>query len=120
MSDALAFDDLIGRFHRVLNGLLDHRTGQNTTYSSKDAALSAFSVFFTQSPSFPAHQRTMKQNKGHSNAESLFRIKKVPCDNQIRNLLDPIAPRYLFPMFEQVFSDLEATEELDAFSFSQR
>jgi hypothetical protein len=115
MSDALAFDDLIEKFHRVLNGLPDHRTGQNTTYSIQAAVLGAFSVFFTQSPSFLAHQRTMKQNKGHSNAESLFRIKKVPCDNQIRNLLDPIAPRYLFPMFEQVFSDLEATEELDAF-----
>ena len=99
MSNILGFDSLIEKFHRVLDGLPDGRTGQNTTYSTKDAALSAFSVFFTQSPSFLAHQRTMKQNKGRSNAESLFRIEKVPCDNQIRNLLDPIAPEHLFPMF---------------------
>jgi len=115
MSEALAFDDLIEKFHRVLNGLPDYRTGQNTTYSIKEAALGAFSVFFTQSPSFLAHQRTMKQTKGRSNAESLFGLEQVPCDNQIRTLLDPIAPGYLFPMFEQVFSDLEAAEELDAF-----
>jgi hypothetical protein len=107
MTETLAFDDLIEEFHRVLEGLPDYRTGQNTTYSIKDAALGAFSVFFTQSPSFLAHQQTMKRTKGRSNAESIFGIEKVPCDNQIRQLLDPIAPSYLFPMFEQ--SDSSAT-----------
>jgi len=115
MSETLAFNNLVEKFHRVLAGLPDYRIGQNKSYSIEDAALGAFSVFFTQSPSFLAHQRTMKQNKGHSNAESLFGIEQVPRDNQIRNLLDPIAPHYLYPMFEQVFSDLEATEELDSF-----
>ena len=115
MSETLAFDDLIEEFHRVLDGLPDHRTSQNTTYSIKDAALGAFSAFFTQSPSFLAHQRTMKRTKGRSNAESLFGIEKVPCDNQIRQLLDPIAPGYLFPTFELIFDELEATGHLDAF-----
>ncbi len=94
-----AFDTLVQEFHRVLDGLPDFRTGDNTTCSIKDAALGAFSVFFTQSPSFLAHQRTMEQNKGRSNAESLFGIERVPSDNQIRNLLDPVAPNYLFPVF---------------------
>jgi hypothetical protein len=115
MTETLAFDDLIEEFHRVLEGLPDYRTGQNTTYSIKDAALGAFSVFFTQSPSFLAHQQTMKRTKGRSNAESIFGIEKVPCDNQIRQLLDPIAPSYLFPMFELTFNGLEATGQLDAF-----
>ena len=88
MSETLAFDDLVEKFHRVLARLPDHRIGQNTSYSIKDAALGEFSVFFTQSPSFLAHQRTMKQTKGRSNAESLFGIEKVPCDNQM--LLYPI------------------------------
>ena len=115
MSTILTFDDLVKKFHRVLAKLPDHRIGQNISYPIKDAVLGAFSVFYTQSPSFLAHQRTMKQTKGRSNAESLFGIERVPCDNQIRNLLDPITPHYLFPMFEQVFSDLETTKELDAF-----
>ncbi len=115
MSETLAFDDLIEEFHRVLDGLPDYRTGQNTTYSIKDAALAAFSVFFTQAPSFLAHQRTMKRAKGRSNAESIFGIEKVPCDNQIRQLLDPIAPSYLFPMFELTFNTLETTGQLNAF-----
>ncbi len=52
--------------------------------------LAAFSVFFTQSSSFLQHQSLMKQNKGKDNAQSLFKLSKIPCDNQIRKLLDPI------------------------------
>ena len=115
MSETLAFGDLVGEFHRVLAGLPDYRTGQNTTYSIKDAVLGAFSVFFTQSPSFLAHQQAMKRAKGRNNAESIFGIENTPSDNQIRQLLDPIAPSYLFPMFGWVFNNLEATGELDTF-----
>ena len=115
MSKTLAFDDLVEKFHRVLARLPDHRIGQNTSYSIKNAVLSAFSVFFTQSPSFLAQQRTMEQTKGRSNVESLFGVEKIPCDNQIRNLLDPIDPRHLSPMFEQTFNDLEVAGKLDPF-----
>ena len=115
MSETLAFDNLVEKLYRVLEGLPDYRTGQNTTYLIKNAALGAFSVFFTQAPSFLAHQLTMKRTKGRSNAESLLGIGNIPCDNQIRQLLDPIAPSYLLPMFGLVFDDLEATGQLDAF-----
>jgi len=115
MSETLAFDDLLKALHRLLEQLPDQRTGMNTRYTIKDAALGAFAVFFIQSPSFLAYQRTMKQAKGRSNAESLFGIEKVPCDNQIRNLLDPLAPHHLFPMFTTVFETLESSGQLDTF-----
>ncbi len=66
----------------------DRKPGNNTKYQVEDAVKAAFSVFFTQSPSFLEHQRLMKSSKGKDNASSLFGIKKIPCDNQIRNLLE--------------------------------
>jgi hypothetical protein len=60
-----------------------------------DAALAAFGVFFTQSPSFLAHQRDMQRRKGHNNARSLFGVEQIPSDPQIRNLLDPLTPLHL-------------------------
>ena len=80
-----------------------------------DAALSAFSVFFTQSPSFLYHQRTMASGKGRSNLESLFGAHEIPCDNQIRKLLDDVSPTAVFPFFEQIFERLEQTEHLSSF-----
>lgn len=95
--------------------LPDHRTGQNSRYSIQDAAKAAFSVFFTQSPSFLAYQRTMQQTKGRSNAETLFQMDQIPCDNQIRALLDPISPRQLFGVFDQVYQNLAKAEMLTEF-----
>jgi hypothetical protein len=57
----------------------------------------------------------MEQNKGRSNAESLFGIERVPSDNQMRNLLDPVTPKYLFPGFGQAVDILETKGELDTF-----
>lgn len=102
-------------FHQRLDGLPDHRKGENKQYSLKDAALGGFSVFFTQSPSFLAHQHAMKQAKGRSNAETLFRMEQIPCDNQIRSLLDPIAPSALYPVFREIRSALEQSGQLDQF-----
>ncbi len=115
MADLLDFDNLVAKFNRRLEHLPDHRTGKNLSYRIKDAALAAFSVFFTQSPSFLSHQRAMEKSKGRSNAGSLFQIEKIPCDNQIRSLLDPITPRHLYPLFEEIFSALEQAGELDRF-----
>ncbi|MBX3732031.1 MAG: hypothetical protein KF791_05505 [Verrucomicrobiae bacterium] len=40
--------------------LPDRRRGANTSYAMEDFGLSAFAVFFTQSPSFLAHQKAMR------------------------------------------------------------
>jgi hypothetical protein len=102
-------------FHQRLDQLPDHRPGNNTTYEIKDAALGAFAVFFTESPSFLAHQRRMQETKGRSNAQTLFGIKQTPTDPQIRNLLDPLSPTQLFPLFPLILAQLHQAGELARF-----
>ncbi|GAB4372441.1 MAG: hypothetical protein Kow00121_14810 [Elainellaceae cyanobacterium] len=41
------------------------------------AALSAFSVFFTQTRSFLSYQRMMEGSEGKSNAQSLFGVHQI-------------------------------------------
>ncbi len=103
---------MIKRVEQSCEGFPDLRTGKNGIYDVVDAGMSAFSVFFTQSPSFLAHQRAMKLIKGRNNAESLFKIRKIPSDNQIRNLLDPVSPEYLDCVYRQTFQALEQTDIL--------
>ena len=59
----------------------------------EDAAMGAFSVFFTQCASFLEYQQEMKRHKGRSNAESLFELVNIPSDSQIRALLDGVEPK---------------------------
>ena len=93
----------------------DKRTGKNLTYTIEDIVLSAFSVFFIQSPSFLAYQRTMKKMKGMSNAETLFKIGKIPSDNHIRDILDKVHPELLFPVFDRIFEIIKKSGYLDLF-----
>jgi hypothetical protein len=75
----------------------------------------AFSVFFTQSPSFLAHQKSMAQKKGHNNAQSLFGVHQIPTDNHIRDLLDDVNPSVVFPVFDEIFRTLEKGKYLEKF-----
>ena len=53
MTNPLGFDALQGILHRQIASLPDPRhKGPNTRYTMQDAALGAFGIFFTQSPSF--------------------------------------------------------------------
>jgi hypothetical protein len=96
--------------------LPDYRQpSNNTRYEVKDAALGAFSVFFMQSPSFLAHQRDRHHCKGKDNVASLFGVEKIPSDNQIRNLLDPVTPVHFHADFTWVHQELERQGRLAAF-----
>ncbi len=109
------FDTIVGSFRQVLSSLPDQRTGKNRRYGMEDAALSAFSVFFTQTPSFLAYQRMMEGSKGKSNAQSLFGVHRIPSDNQIRALLNPVKPEQVFPIFEEILQVLEQQGQLKSF-----
>lgn len=49
--NALTFGDVIKFMRTTFEAFADRRTGKNTNYTMTDAGLSAFSVFFMQSPS---------------------------------------------------------------------
>jgi hypothetical protein len=57
----------------------------------------------------------MEQTKGRSNAQSLFGVHKIPTDNHIRDLLDPIKPKEMFPVFETILETIEQKGKLQGF-----
>jgi hypothetical protein len=101
-------DDLIVVLREVCSSFEDKRQGSNCSYTMADIGLSAFSVFFMQSPSFLAHQKALEARRGRSNCASLFGMDKIPSDNHIRDMLDPVAPEALFGLFDHTLAALEA------------
>jgi hypothetical protein len=112
--NARCFDHFIERLRTVAADLPDRRTGDNRSYCMAEFALSAFAVFFTQSPSFLSFQRAMEQARGRNNARSLFQVQKIPCDNQIRQMLDGVAPAELFGLFDDLYQAFERSGLLQA------
>jgi hypothetical protein len=108
-------DTLLDSVRRCCEALPDRRTGANRRYTMAEISLAAFSVFFTQSPSFLAHQRHLETGQGRSNCQTLFGLENIPTDNHIRAMLDPVLPDHLFPVFADTMTALEHTGGLETF-----
>src|SRR5215510_7765729 len=116
MTNPLGFEALKGILHRQIAQLPDHRKqGPNTRYTIQDAALGAFGIFFTPSASFLEYQRRLQHTQGHHNVHTLLGVQQMPCDNQVRTLLDPLAPSHLDAVFLEVFERLEQHRMLTQF-----
>jgi len=93
MTHPLGFDELQALWPRWLAHWPDHRQqGPHTSYAIPDAALGAFGVFFTPSPSFLESQRHRQPAQGPKNASPLFGVEQLPWNPQRRHLLDPLSP----------------------------
>ena len=80
----LTFAGIVEQLRDTFRAFPDCRKpGNNTRYTLEDAGLSAFSVFFMQCASFLEYQRRMVENQERSNAQTLFGVHAIPCDNQI-------------------------------------
>jgi hypothetical protein len=97
---AVALDSFNAGFKALCTTLPDRRRGENTVYDMTDICMAAFSVFFMQSPSFLALQTALQRGRGTSNCQTLFGMERIPTDNHIRTMLDPVPPEMLFPKFD--------------------
>lgn len=61
------------------------------------------------------YQRQLQAHKGRTNARTLFGVTKIPCDNHLRTLLDPITPSHFDPVFVEVFERLAQSHLFDSF-----
>jgi hypothetical protein len=107
-------DELIAELSRVCAGLPDKRKGPRCDgdYKMADIGLSAFSIFFMESPSFLAHQRALAEGHGRSNCETLFGMSAIPSDNYVRLMLDGAAAAAFDGLF---FKAIEAAGPLTPF-----
>src|SRR5512144_678325 len=111
----LTLDDITQQIRHTCEQFTDPRQGKNMRYTLVDAGLSAFSVFFMQSPSFLEYQRSLEQALGRNNAQTLFGVHHIPSDNQIRYLLDATAPRQVTPVFSYLFQALNQAGVIDRY-----
>src|SRR3954471_10124416 len=107
-------DRLIGLLRGCCHSLPDIRQGGDVRYTMADIGLSARSLCFMQSPSVLAHQLRLDDGQGRSNCQTLFGLDRIPSDNHIRALLDPVNPDHFHPVFAEVVAELEGAWTLSA------
>lgn len=113
--DPLTLKSLVKILRNACEGFPDPRRGTNCHYTLSDISLGAFSVFFTQSPSFLAFQTAMQQTNKKSNCQTIFEMVDIPTDNHIRSILDTVEPAYLHEVFKEIIVRLDTAEVLKEF-----
>ncbi len=84
-------------------------------YSMSDVRLSAFSLFFTQSESFLACQRSLEDQRKTSNCQTLFCMARIPTNATIRSSLDLVHPSHLQGPFDQAVAVMRGRGGMQAF-----
>ena len=87
----------------------------DATISLADALMSGFALFALKDPSLLAFDKRRQEDP--KNLEMIFHIQNVPCDTQMRTILDPLSPAALRPVFRDVFRELQRGKVLEGFTF---
>jgi hypothetical protein len=109
-------DSLFACVRRGFEKIPDHRTG-DIKISLPDALMSAFAMFSLKDPSLLAFDdRRLDEAKLH-NLKTIFGVGEVPSDSQMRSICDPIPPKYLRPVFRDVFRHIQRGKKLKPMEF---
>lgn len=107
----LSADGLCRTVRAGLERILDERP--QPQISLRDALLSAFAMFSLKDPSLLAFDAL----RHDGNLQQLFGIGQVPCDTRMREILDPVDPERLRPVFNDVFRGLQRGKALEPLVF---
>ena len=97
------------RFEKVT----DHRTG-DVEIALADALMSAFAMFSLKDPSLLAFDGRREQD---GNLKRIYELESVPCDTQMRTILDDVEPHEAKPVFKDVFRQAQRGKVLEKFVF---
>src|SRR5947207_14696319 len=78
-----------------------------------DILMSAFAMFSLKAPSLLAFDK----ERAEGNLHTIYGIERVPCDTRMREILDPISPKWLRPAFKSVFRQLQRGKALEAMTW---
>jgi hypothetical protein len=108
----LSADALLGLLRTGFAAIAEHRPGK-PDISLMDALMSAFALFSLKSPSLLA----FAQERTEGNLHRVYGIERVPCDTAMREILDPVEPETLRPLFQHVFRALQRGKALEEMVF---
>ena len=100
-----------GLFHLVRSGFANIPDPRcEDVYSSlTDTLMSAFAMFSLKAPSLLAFDK----ERAEGNLHTIYGIERVPCDTHMREILDPVSPKWLRPVFTSVFRQLQRGKALE-------
>lgn len=119
LQQSLTFDELMKTLDEQFQTIPDKRTGNAVRYQLSDVLKAAFAMFSLKSPALLDFKtQTTAEEK---NLHNIYRIEgAIPCDNQMRGILDPVDPQLLRPLFQTCFALLSEAGVLRAYEYRDK
>src|SRR5262247_2274526 len=108
----LSADALFGLVRNGFAHIPDYRLSE-PDISLADALMAAFAMFSLKASSLLAFDK----ERAEGNLHTIYGIERVPCDTYMREILDPVSPKWLRPVFTSVFRQLQRGKALEAMTF---
>ena len=107
-------DTLLALVRKDFQKIPDSRA-DNAKISLDDALMSALAMFQLKDPSLLAFDKRRREEP--ENLHTVFGIVTIPCDSQMRTLLDPLALSPLRTPFRTVFRQVQRGKDFEKMAF---
>ena len=107
-------DSLFAEIRRDFQKIPDSR-GANTQIALDDALMSAFAMFQLKDPSLLAFDKRRREEP--ENLHTVFGVTTIPCDSQMRTILDPLPLSPLRAPFRSVFRHLQRGKDFEKMAY---
>jgi hypothetical protein len=107
----LHFDALIQLAARRFATIPEHR--RHPDFGLADTLVAGLALFCLKDPSLLAFQRRARDH----NLRSVFGLRAIPSDTQMRAILDETSPAQLRPLFRDIFRQLQRGKVLEDYVF---
>ena len=114
----LSADALFKLVREGIEKIKDYRDNSSNKIkiSLSDALMSAFAMFSLKDASLLAFEDSSRNNV---NLKAIYHINEVPCDTQMRTILDEVSVDDIAPLYRRVFSQLQRGNVLNEMSFDK-
>ena len=94
---------------------------KNKSIPLPDILMSSFAIFALKFPSLLKFEKERIKNKNFSsNLKSLFGVKKIPTDSQMRTVIDNISPSHFHSIIKHLFNIAQRGNLLNDFVFMRK
>lgn len=106
----LSADALIRTLRNTFEQVGETRKGK-AQIPMEDALMAAFAMFSLKDPSLLQFDKRRREQP--TNLKTIYKLTTIPCDTQMRSILDPVPPDELRPSHNTVFNALQRGKALE-------
>lgn len=114
---SLSTEKLLLRVRQTFQSIADARQLKKSRISISDALMSGLAVFALKFPSLLKFDEQRQEEHIRYNLQHLYGLQQVPCDTQMREIIDPIKPTDLHPAYRALLQSVKETGGLEQFRF---